>query len=166
MRAGGRAVILADGLSSWPPPHALGDPRNPPVTSLLTPLLDHWGIRLDAPVPGSATSTAVTVVHLGNRLVLHSPGHFSQLPDNCGGAGWLPDGAPTIATCQIGRGTAVLLSDADFLFDPLWRPEPLWAAHLRPSDNIEWLAEQLSDPRQRSYWGLRPTWRSDAATMR
>ena len=43
VRAGGRAVILADGLSSWPPPHRFGDPRNPPVTSLLTPLLDHLG---------------------------------------------------------------------------------------------------------------------------
>src|SRR3546814_20851510 len=42
VRGGGRAVILADALSGWPARHPLGDPRNPPVTSLLTPLLDPW----------------------------------------------------------------------------------------------------------------------------
>jgi hypothetical protein len=159
VRAGGRAVILADGLSSWPPPHPLGDPRNPPVTSLLTPLLDHWGVRLDAPVPGGASSEAVTVMHQGHRLALHSPGHFARLPGNCRGAAPLPDSQPTIATCRIGQGTVVLLADADMLFDPLWRPQPLWAAHLRPSDNIEWLAEQLNSPLRRPFRGLRPTWR-------
>ena len=162
VRAGGRAIILADGLSSWPPPYRLGDPRNPPVTSLLTPLLDHWGISLDAPVPGDAGDAggdAVTIFHQGHRLTLHSPGNFARLPRNCRGAGHLPDGRPTIATCRFGRGTAVLLADADMLFDPLWRPEPLWAAHLRTSDNIEWLAAQLNAPDQPSFWGLRPTWR-------
>lgn len=165
VRAGGRAIILADGLSSWPPPYRLGDPRNPPVTSLLTPLLDHWGIGLDAPVPGDASGDTVTIVHQGHRLTLHSPGHFAQLPRNCRGAGHLPDRRPTIATCRIGRGTAVVLADADLLFDPLWRPEPLWAAHLRTSDNIEWLAAQLNAPDRPNFWGLRPNWREagDAA---
>jgi hypothetical protein len=159
VRAGGRAVILADGLSSWPPPHRFGDPRNPPVTSLLTPLLDHWGVRLDAPIPEGANSDSVAVEHQGHRLTLHSPGHFATLPKACRGAGLRPDGQPTIATCRIGRGTAVLLADADLLFDPLWRPEPLWAAHLRRSDNIEWLAGQLNEPDRPAFWGLRPTWR-------
>ena len=159
VRAGGRAVILADGLSSWPPPYPLGDRRNPPVTSLLTPLLDHWGVRLDAPIPGGANSEAVTIVHQSHHLALHSPGHFAQLPGNCRGAGRLPDSRPTIATCRIGQGTAVLLADADMLFDPLWRPEPLWAAHLRRSDNVEWLAGQLNEPYRLTFWGLRPTWR-------
>ncbi|MBA4747628.1 MAG: hypothetical protein H2056_02830 [Sphingopyxis sp.] len=166
VRAGGRAVILADGLSSWPPPHRLGDPRNPPVTSLLTPLLDHWRIRLDAPVPGGANSDKVTIAHLGHRLTLHSPGNFARLPRNCRGAGQLPDGSPTIATCRIGLGTAVLLADADMMFDPLWRPEPLWASHLRTSDNIEWLASQLNEPYRRSFWGLRPTWREAGSAAR
>lgn len=162
VRGGGRAVILADGLSGWPAAYPLGDPRNPPVTSLLTPLLDHWGVRLDAPVPGSANSEAVAVLHLGHRLVLHSPGYFAKLPGLCRGAARLPAGKATVATCRIGRGTAVLLADADMLFDPLWRPEPLWAAHLRTSDNIEWLVEQLDHPQRRPIWGLRPTWREAA----
>jgi hypothetical protein len=159
VRAGGRAVILADGLSSWPPPYRFGDPRNPPVTSLLTPLLDHWAVRLDAPVPNGMNSDTVTVVHQGHRLTLHSTGHFSKLPDSCRRSGLRPDGQPVIVTCRIGQGTAVLLADADLLFDPLWRPEPLWAAHLRRSDNIDWLAGQLNEPFRPGFWGLRPTWR-------
>ena len=159
VRAGGRAVILADGLSGWPPSHPFGDARNPPVTSLLTPLLDHWGLRLDAPLPGSAAEAEIVVRHRGWRLMLHSTGHFSQLPRHCRGAGAMSAGQPTTAICRIGRGTAVVLADADMLFDPLWRPEPLWAAHLRRSDNIEWLATQLNQPQHADRWGLRPTWR-------
>lgn len=159
VRAGGRAVILADALSGWPPPHPFGDARNPPVTSLLTPLLDHWGLRLDAPAPNSAGAGVAVVRNLGRRIELHSSGHFSVLPHNCSGAGRLPDQGYSMAFCRIGLGTAVVLADADILFDPLWRPEPLWAAHLRRSDNIEWVADQLNHPLRPSRWGLRPTWR-------
>jgi hypothetical protein len=53
----------------------------------------------------------------------------------------------------------VVLADADMLFDPLWRPEPLWAAHLRRSDNIEWLAEQVNQAPLTGRWGFRSTWR-------
>lgn len=159
VRAGGTAVILADGLSGWPTSFPLGDPRNPPITSLLTPLLDHWGLRLEAPAPGSTGAGNAQVNNLGWRLQLHSSGHFAELPRNCRGAARLPDQRYSMAFCRIGRGTAVVLADADMLFDPLWRPEPLWAVHLRRSDNIEWVADQLNHPLRPSNRGLRPTWR-------
>lgn len=159
VRGGGRAVILADALSGWPPPHPFGDARNPPVTSLLTPLLDHWGLRLNAPAPDSTSAGVAVVKNLGRRIELHSSGHFSVLPHNCRGAGRLPDQRYSMAFCRIGRGTAIVLADADMLFDPLWRPEPLWASHLRRSDNIEWVADQLNQPQGVVRWGLRPTWR-------
>lgn len=144
VRAGGRAVILADGLSAWPPPFAMGDARNPPVTSLLTPLLDHWGIGLAAPVPGSAAGEEVAVQHGRFRLRLHSAGHFDRLPPQCRGEAAIAPQQPAVATCRIGKGEAVLLADADLLYAPLWQSAPGWARHLRPSDNIEWLAELLN----------------------
>ena len=159
VRSGGRAVILADGLSGWPPPYAMGDPRNPPITSLLTPLLDHWGVRLEAPLPGSAGERPVIVQNGRQRLTLHSPGHFSAYPVNCRTEAAMTGGQAVLIACHIGAGRAVLLADADLLFDPLWRPEPLWASHLRPSDNIEWLTARLNGDADAGAWGLRPTWR-------
>lgn len=146
VRAGGRAIILADGLSGWPPPHRFGDPRNPPITSLLTPLFDYWKIGLAAPVSGSTAAGVVRVDDAGFMLTLHSAGHFDRLPPGCRGAGALADRRPTVAYCQIGRGTAVLVADADLLFAPLWQSNPGWARHLRRSDNIEWLARMLNRP--------------------
>lgn len=157
VRAGGRAVVLADGLSGWPPPHRFGDPRNPPVTSLLTPLLDHWGITLVAPVPGQAAAETAHVRHGGYRLTLHSAGHFAGLPQTCRGAGDNGGGQSVIAICRIGEGTVTLLADADLLYAPLWQSAPSWARHLRPSDNIEWVAQAVNEPRRYDIWGLRPT---------
>jgi hypothetical protein len=158
VRSGGRAVVLADGLSGWPPPHGFGDPRNPPVTSLLTPLLGHWGIDLAAPLPGSEAADQVAVFAGGSRLLLHSAGHFTLLPTGCQVMATLPGGAAAIAECRIGKGQAILVSDADLLFAPLWQSAPGWARHLRPADNIEWLAEQIEGEGAGPAWGLRPIW--------
>jgi len=136
VREGGRAVILADALTSWPMRHPLGDPRNPPVTSLLTPLLDHWGVTLDAVAATDRRPVPIEVD--GARLRLFTAGRFRHLPSTCqvyaGGR---------VAFCRIGRGTAWLVGDADLLFGPLWQPAPRWAAHLRQADTMEWLARQL-----------------------
>ena len=165
VRSGGRAVILADGLSSWPRPFPFGDPRNPVVTSMLTPLLDHWGLTLDAPTPGSAAGGAVAVRDGAYKLTLHSPGHFAEVPSTCRPAGGTRDGRVTIVACRIGQGTAVILADADMLFGPLWLSDPVWAAHLRPSDNIKWVADQLNYPQKGSRWGLGPTWHDQGVDM-
>jgi hypothetical protein len=159
VRAGGQALVLADGLSGWPVQHGFGDPRNPPVTSLLTPLLDHWGIALAAPLPGSPAAGELTVFHAGQRLALHSAGHFERLPKACRGAGGgAAQQQPVIAMCRIGKGRAVLLADADLLYAPLWQPAPAWAQHLRPADNLLWVAAQLNADSAAPLWGLRPTW--------
>lgn len=159
VRRGGRAVILADGLSGWPPPYRFGDPRNPPVTSLLTPLLDHWGLTLAAPAPDGPAAGAVSVRDGGQRLAFHSPGYFAAVPGSCRTSAIVAGQGASVATCRIGAGTAVLLADADLLYAPLWQPQPAWAAHLRPADNIAWVAAQLNGPDAGPAWGLRPTWR-------
>ena len=136
VRGGGRAVILADALSGWPPPHPLGDPRNPPVTSLLTPLFDHWGITLGAAPASETAPLAVDVA--GARLMLFSAGRFDRLPPAC--RGW---GEARVLRCRVGQGTAWIVGDADLLFAPLWRPPLPWAHHLRRSDAMDWLGERL-----------------------
>ena len=154
VRGGGRTVILADALSGWPARHPLGDPRNPPVTSLLTPLLDHWGVTLGAAPVGERKPLAVDVD--GARLRLFSAGRFERLPAACAA-----DAGRRIVHCRIGRGEAWLVGDADLLFAPLWQAAPGWAAHLRPADTMEWLAARLWPGAPRA--PLQPLWIRAAA---
>lgn len=136
VRGGGRALILADALSSWPMPHALGDARNPPVTSLLTPLLDHWGVALRGVAHGESGEHVVD--NAGQRLRLLSAGRFSEFPDSCEAleAGYL-------LRCQIGAGQALIVGDADFLQSGLWQGQSHLGWHLISSDAIAWTAGQL-----------------------
>lgn len=136
VRGGGRAVVLADALSGWPARHPLGDPRNPPVTSLLTPLLDHWGVAL-APAPAAEVATLPADVH-DARLNLFSAGRFDRLPPQC-----QTFAGRRVARCPIGEGEAWLVGDADLLFAPLWRPLVPGAHHLRRADTMEWLSARL-----------------------
>ncbi len=149
VRGGGRAVVLADALSGWPPRHPLGDPRNPPVTSLLTPLLDHWGIGLSAAPPDEEAPLAVAVE--GARLRLSSAGRFDRLPTTCRAFA-----DARIARCRIDAGEAWLVGDADLLFEPLWRPLVPGADHLRRADTMEWVAARLW--RGAGSTALRPQW--------
>ena len=136
VRGGGRAVILADALSGWPVRHPLGDPRNPPVTSLLTPLFDHWGVTLAA--APAAEGAALPADVDGARLRLFSAGRFDRLPPQCDAFA-----GRRIARCPIGEGEAWLVGDADLLFAPLWRPLVPGAEHLRRADTMEWLSARL-----------------------
>ena len=113
VRAGGKAIILADSLSSWPPSYPLGDPRNPPVTSMLTPLLTHWGLRLDA--PSLADSGSRDWWQGRHRLRLLSAGRFVRENRGCRLSN---DGI--YGDCAIGAGRVVLLADADLLHEELW----------------------------------------------
>lgn len=138
LRGGGRAVILADALSSWPLPHPLGDTRNPPVTSLLTPLLDHWELALAAPDPAAGEDETPLFLE-GRMLRLHSAGRFTALPATCRAFG-----GARAARCAIGGGTLWIVGDADLLHEGLWRSPVAWAPWLRRSDNLAWLADVLN----------------------
>lgn len=136
VRGGGHAVVLADALSGWPARHPLGDPRNAPITSLLTPLLDHWGVTLGAARAGESKALPVDID--GARLRLFSAGRFDRLPQQCRAYA-----DRRVVRCRIGRGEAWLIGDADLLFAPLWRPVVPAAPHLRQADTMEWLSARL-----------------------
>lgn len=136
VRGGGRAVVLADALSGWPGRHPLGDPRNPPVTSLLTPLLDHWGVGLAAASTGEEEALAVDVD--GSRLRMFSAGRFDRVPPSCRAFA-----GKRAVRCPVGAGEVWLIGDADLLFAPLWQPLVPGAEHLRQADTMEWLSALL-----------------------
>ena len=110
--------------------------RGSPVTSLLTPLLDHWGVAL-APAPAAEVATLPADVQ-DARLNLFSAGRFDRLPPQCQAFA-----GRRIARCPIGKGEAWLVGDADLLFAPLWQPLVFGADHLRQADTMEWLAARL-----------------------
>jgi hypothetical protein len=136
VRRGDRALILADGLSSWEPPFGIGDPRNPPVTSLLTPLFDHWGVELAAPAGDSATINRVAD---GDALIeLATAGRFTRVPPGC-----VPFADGAGLRCRIGQGRVTLLGDADMLAAARWRGGSGTAAYRTRSDNIDWLVAEV-----------------------
>jgi hypothetical protein len=47
VREGGRVLLFADPLLTAPTRYALGDPRRPQDTVLLSPILARWGLRLE-----------------------------------------------------------------------------------------------------------------------
>jgi hypothetical protein len=105
VRRGGRLLLLADPLLEWPSELPLGDLRRPPVSFADTGLLQHWGLRLDAPerrgvVEHANDAGAVTYV---------SPGELIKVGGNCD----IED--RWSALCQIDRGRVFVVADADFL---------------------------------------------------
>jgi hypothetical protein len=150
VRAGGRMVIFADALSSWHAPFPLGDARNPPITSLLTPLLDHWQITLSGVPHGQAGERWVRDGNYGLRLL--SAGRFSEIPSYCEhrADGYLID-------CNIGSGEVTLVGDADLLQAELWQADASRSRHLMKSDVFLWLSHQIWGDMQNRSW-LGPLW--------
>lgn len=117
VRGGGRALVLADPLLRWPSALPLGDRRRPPAIHLLDPLLAHWGWR-----PSAAPAA-------GEKRQLLTNGAVATLHD-----GVLAADGP--ALLRVGKGTARIVEDADFLDDRLWLADPQ-----RPLDSRLWSAD-------------------------
>jgi len=103
VRGGGRLMLLADPLLEWPSERPLTDPLRPPPMFMDTGLLQHWGLRLDAP-----NQRGPQTRELGGHTVLTaSPG---ALVGSCQiGTDRL------MAQCEVGKGRATIVADADFL---------------------------------------------------
>lgn len=150
VRGGGRAVILADALLVAEPPYPLGDPRNPPVSTLLDPLLAHWGAAIEP-----ATAGPRVVMDGRERLALLTAGEVMGRSGTC-----RQTARGLIARCRIGRGQVVIVGDADMLDPAMWSgaPDRAGAVSWR-SANIAWLATQLHPQSVAQHRGLaRPIW--------
>ncbi|MGE4322476.1 MAG: DUF4350 domain-containing protein [Sphingobium sp.] len=122
VRGGGRALVLADPLLRWPSDLPLGDRRRAPSTSLLGPLLDHWGFQVRDRKDGEVRA----LMPDGRLVTLSGVQDFAMKGD---------DGA-LIARRRIGRGEVLVLGDADLLDDRLWLADPA-----RPLDPRAWSAD-------------------------
>jgi len=150
VREGGRALILADPLLLWPSELATGDRRRPPATSLLDPLLAHWGLTLE-PAP----SDDVRRRFVGDRLLfVQGASHFKVQPSRFAHCAGEVEGL--MATCRLGRGQVRLIADADLLDERLWLTQ---SDGLLRADNMAlikyWLRSPLSAA---SNWPGAATW--------
>lgn len=121
-RRGGTMLILADPLLLWPPDGTAaapmpGDRTGPPLTSLLDPLLTHWGLRLEP-----ASDEAMTRRFVGDRLLrLAGASRFAMQASPFADCDTEADGL--MAVCAVGRGHVRLIADADLLDARLWRAD-------------------------------------------
>lgn len=136
MRGGGRAVVLADPLLRWPSDLPMGDRRRAPATSLLEPLLDHWGFAFDR-------------IEEDERRWFLPDGALLTLS-----GAQMAGGGDMVQRKRIGRGEVVLLGDADLIDDRLWLADParpldprVWSADT-PARVVQWLGAAIPDDRR------------------
>lgn len=129
VRKGGRLLLLADPLLRWPSSLPLGDRRRAPSISMVGPLLDHWGLELLPPAmvveerPSLEDGRLLTT--MGSSGFALRPGASCQVEEN-----------GLIARCQIGKGRAVFVADADLIDDRLWLADAS-----KPLDARQWSAD-------------------------
>lgn len=129
VRRGGKVVILADPMLRWPSSLPLGDRRRAPSVSLLHPLFDHWGVRLLP--PGGGEPERRHFLSDGRVLTVYEASGFAST-----GAACRIEEAGLIARCQVGKGKAVLIADADLIDDRLWLADPT-----KPTRERQWTAD-------------------------
>jgi hypothetical protein len=103
VRGGGGVLLFADPMLEWPSKRPFGDVTRPSPMFADTGLLQHWGVRLDAPDrrgPAQRRFGAYEVTAL-------SPGSLH------GACGISRDGL--VAECRVGKGRATIIADADLL---------------------------------------------------
>ncbi|WP_313433717.1 ABC transporter [Novosphingobium sp.] len=136
VREGGRVLLFADPMLTAPTAYALGDPRRPQDTVLLSPILTRWGLRLefDEVQPSGehmveTTLGAIPVNFTGRFRVL---GNFGESGEKRGreastgksGIKGKVGDAPgicqleaegLIARCRVEKGRVLAVSDASIL---------------------------------------------------
>ena len=103
VRDGGRVLLLADPMLEWPSQRPLGDPLRAPAMFMDTGLLEHWGLRLEAPDERGPTTRKLG----GFDVLTASPGALF------GGCAISAD--RLVAHCSLGKGKATVVADADVL---------------------------------------------------
>jgi len=149
--AGGRALIFADPLLVWPGDLPPGDPRRAPLTSLLDPLLAHWGLRLEPAAP-EARGIERRMLGTGHVVILARASRFTSISRGARQTHCRLTEGGLMALCRAGRGQVRLIADADLLDERLWLADPYhpgrseaWSADI-PALVDAWLTRPLEDP--------------------
>lgn len=106
VRRGGRLLLLADPVLEWPSELPLGAAGRAPIAFPDTGLLQHWGLRLQAPDERGPRQASLG----GQPILTVSPGTLVRT----GGACAIEDNG-LLARCRPGKGRATIIADADFL---------------------------------------------------
>ena len=148
VREGGQLLLLADPALQWGSLYPLGDKRRPLFTSLLSPLFSHWGLELVLPMTDMAEISLREIDGLTIRT--QTPGEW--LPKTGGdGAKCQIAAHKLLADCNVGKGRALLVADADLLDTVYWEGQGVRA--VTGSDefgNLMWVEALLIALRDRS----------------
>lgn len=138
VRLGGRAVLLADPDLRWADARPLGHPLRAPPVSMLGPLLAHWGLDL-APIVSHRIERRV--LDDGRMIQIAGASQLFPKTSECEASF-----AGLVARCRIGRGTAIVVADADFANDALWTTTPENPLRISgwTSDAVPFLADLLA----------------------
>lgn len=112
VRRGGLLLLLADPMLTGDSRFSPGDPRRPQDMAMLSPILAHWGLRMEFDEEQQAGERDVQVE--GTAIPVDLPGKL-VLAQSSGKCAVLADGIA--ARCTIGRGRVVVLADAVLLED-------------------------------------------------
>lgn len=126
---GGTALILADPQLRWPMDLPLGDRRRPPPVTLLSAMIEYWGVKLIPPPAGAGEERHF--LGDGRVLTVYAASGFEDAGPDCRIVG-----RGLVARCTVGKGVATIVADADLIDDRLWLADP--AAPLSPD---QWTAD-------------------------
>jgi hypothetical protein len=118
VRGGGRLLLFADPLVTGESRFPIGDRRRPQGAILLSPILDHWGLRLEFD-----ESQREGVVLAGGTIPVNLPGAFVPVGTDC-----TVEAAGVVARCAIGEGRVLAVADSAVL--DLYEPHPSASAAL------------------------------------
>lgn len=133
VRQGGKLLLFADPMLTGHSRFPIGDRRRPQDVILLSPILDHWGLRLE--FDGERPEGVILADAGPVTIPLDRPGAFAggDGADECTFAA-----RNALARCRIGQGGVTVLADAAVL--DLYDPDPAAAPAL------DWLVEQAFAP--------------------
>lgn len=109
VRGGGQVLLLVDPALTEASAFALGDPRWPADTAMLSPILAHWGLGLEFNTSQDEGREEAEI--LGVNTPIDRPGHF--ITHGQGNCRLWSEGLAV--TCAIGKGRLVALADAAVL---------------------------------------------------
>jgi hypothetical protein len=131
VRGGGRLLLFADPLLTGESRFPIGDRRRPQGAILLSPILGHWGLRLEFD-----DSRAEGVALAEGRIPVNLPGAFVSQGD----CAVESDGL--IARCALGQGRVLAVADAAVL--------DLYESHAAAPSALDWLiGESFGDGTRR-----------------
>ena len=105
VRAGGHVLILADPDLRGASSSNKGEAQHPPSTTLLSPLLAHWGLTL---LPDQAGAPTRFIAFADRKVPAPGSGRWISRSRDCTVI------SDVVARCTLGKGIAVSVADADF----------------------------------------------------